>query len=249
MEENFSTGEFIAGIVYLIVAARLFRRSQRNGEAAERFLAGAFVFLGLSSVAYALATLSRFESIATNLNFAGRIGYCPTPLLVAMFTRRVFRKEESWAAWLVWASPILHTVGISGSILFRGDWQGFSTNSPWYWLECVGFTYPYAWAGTEALIQYRQARRRVQLELCDPLVCNRFVLWALFGVFQVCASLVLFPLYADYEAQNSLAVMWDAVYSGFLISAIVMVWLVFSPPALYKRLISGRAALTATVES
>ena len=249
MEENFSTGEFIAGIVYLIVSWRLFRRSHRDEGVAERLLAGVFLFFGVSSVVYAIATSSRFESIVTALNFAGRMIYLPAPILMAMFTRQVFRKEESWAARLVWGSPILFVVGISGSILLHGDWEGFSASSPWFWVECVGFTYPYAWAGTEALLQYGQARRRVKLGLCDPLVCNRFLLWALFGVFQVCASLVLFPLYADYEAQNRWGAMWDAVYSGFLISSIVMIWLVFFPPALYKRLISGSALAANTVET
>ncbi len=249
MEENFSIGEFIAGIVYLAVAARLFRRGLRNGEVAERLLAGAFFFYGVSSVVYAMATLPRYESMSTALDFVGRIVYCPTAVMMVMFTRRVFRKEESWATWLVWASPILLAVGIGGSVLFRGDWEGFSTSSPWFWLEWLGFTYPFAWAGTEAFVQYGQARRRVQLGLCAPLVCNRFLLWALFGTLQVCAFLVLFPQYANYETENVFTVMWDVVYGGFLIGSIIMVWLVFFAPAFYKRWIGGRALAANTLKA
>lgn len=249
MGEEFSTGEFFAGIIYLVVAARLFQRGQRNGESAERLLAGAFLFYGLSSVLYSMGTASAYAAMTPALNFAGRVVYCPTPLLVAMFTRQVFRKEESWAASLVWMSPFMLAVGIGGSIIFRGDWEGFSPGSPWFWVEWLGYTYPFAWAGTEAFLQYSQARRRVKLGLCDPIVCNRFLLWALFGALQVCAYLVLFPQYAIYESENSLSAAFDITYGGLLIGSIVMVWLVFFSPSLYKRWINRSALVAKTVES
>ena len=87
MLEEFSTGEFLAGIAYLIVAARLLRRGLRNGEVPERLLGGAFFFYGVSSVIYAMGTVPQFGSMVTALNFAGRVVYFPTPLMVAMFTR------------------------------------------------------------------------------------------------------------------------------------------------------------------
>ena len=68
-------------------------------EAAERLLAGVFLFLGVSSVIYSLGTLAGFQSIALGLNFAGRIVYAPAPVMMAIFTRRVFREEASWGAW------------------------------------------------------------------------------------------------------------------------------------------------------
>ena len=212
MDFDFAIGEFIAGIVCLVVGTRLYRLGQGDAKAIERILASAFFFYGASSLLYSLATIAFFEPWFLPLSFAGRIIYCPTAVLVALFTRRVFREEANWAGGLVWASPILLAVGICGSILFRGDWEGYSPGSPWFWLEWAGFTYPFAWAATEAFIQYGQARRRVPLGLCDPLLCNRFLLWAFFGAFQVVAYLSLFPSYAVYETSNVFSAVWDQVY-------------------------------------
>jgi hypothetical protein len=249
MGENVSFGELIAGIVYLVVAVRLYQRGRSDGGAAELLLAGAFFFVGISSVVYSIATMSYFESMAGSLNIIGRFLYLPAPVLMAIFTRRVFRENESWAAWLAWASPIPIAIGVFGSILFRNDWVGFSAASPWFWVEWAGWVYPFAWASVEAFLLYSKARRRVSLGLCAPLVCNRFLLWALFGALQVGAVVVVFPQYAQYEAENHFAAIWDVTYSGFLIGSLLMVWLVFFAPAFYRRWIGGSALTANTVES
>jgi hypothetical protein len=79
------------------------------------------------------------------------------------------------------------------------------------------------------------------LGLCDPLVCNRYLLWALFGTLQVSLSLVLLPQYAEYESTNEFTAMWDAIYGTIEIVSLVMIWLVFFPPAFYQRWIQGSA--------
>jgi hypothetical protein len=249
MGENVSVGELIAGIIYLVVAARLYKRGRRDGGAAELLLAGAFFFVGISSIVYAVATISQFESAAWALNVLGRFIYLPAPVLVAVFTRRVFRENEGWATWLAWGPPVPMAIGVFGSILFQNDWLGFSASSPWFWVECTGYAYPFAWASLEAFLLYSQARRRVSLGLCDPLVCNRFLLWALFGALQVGAFAILFPLYAEYEAENRFAVIWDLMYSGLLVGSLLMAWLVFFAPAFYKRWIGGSSLTANTVES
>ncbi len=105
----------------------------------------------------------------------------------------------------------------------------------------MGYTIPFGWAGSEAFVQYRQARRRMELGLCAPLVCNRYLLWALFGAMQVCLSLVLLPQYATYETTNQFTATWDILYGGFVIASLVMIGLVFFPPAFYQRWINGNA--------
>jgi hypothetical protein len=81
----------------------------------------------------------------------------------------------------------------------------------------------------------------VRLGLCDPLVCNRYLLWALFGTLQVCLSLILLPQYAEYETTNQFAATWDTLYGTIEIVSLVMIWLVFFPPAFYQRWIQGSA--------
>ena len=102
---------------------------------------------------------------------------------------------------------------------------------------------------TPYLLQHLQARRRVRVGLCDRLVCNRYLLWASFALFQVAMCLVVLPQYAEYQATNQFTAKWDAIYGAFEVASLVMIWLVFFPPALYQRWIGGAAPAIQAVES
>jgi hypothetical protein len=240
MEDHAYIGELLAGIVYLIVGVRLLRLGQRTREAPERLLGVTFLAMGVSSVLYVLPVFSAFESLWTPLTFAGRVGFLPAAVMLALFTRLVFRPDARWGAWLVWGSAILLITGVGGSA-WGGDWEGFSISNRWFWLEWVGFTLPFGWACSEAFVQYRRARRRLDLGLCDPLVCNRYLLWALFGALQTFSCLVLLPQYSEYETTSQFTATWDALYGASIIASLVMIWLVFFPPAFYRRWINGNA--------
>jgi hypothetical protein len=140
----------------------------------------------------------------------------------------------------VWGAAAFTVTGVGGSAL-AGDWEGFSITSGWFQLEWIGFTLPFAWTAAETLVQFLQARRRLRLGLCDLVVCNRYLLWALFALFQVGMSLVLLPQYAEYEATGQFGAKWDAIYGVLGIAALVMIWFVFFPPAFYRCWIHGVA--------
>ncbi len=247
MEESAYIGEMLAGIVYLIVGVRLLRLGQRTGEALERLLGVTFLAMGVSSVLYVLPVFSRFESRWTPLTFAGRVGYLPAAVMLALFTRLVFRPDTRWGAWLVWGTAILLVSGVGGSA-WGGDWEGFSPSNGWFWLDWLGFTLPFVWAGSEAFAQYRRARRRVRLGLSDPLICNRYLLWALFGALQTFSCLVLLPQYSEYETTSQFTATWDTLYGASIITSLVMIWLVFFPPVLYRRWVNRAALAGQSVE-
>ena len=234
MEDQAYIGELIAGIVYWTVGFRLLRLGQRTGEVPERLLGGTFVWMGISAVLYVLPTWPAFETMWTSLSYAGRVTYVPAAVMLVVFTRRVFRANDRWGNWLVWVCAMLLVSGVGGSTL-NGDLEGFSITSGWFWLEWLGYTVPFVWTSGEAFAQYRHARRRLQLGLCERLVCNRYLLWSLFAVLQACSSLVILPQYYEYEMTNQFTAKWDILYGGFVISSLVMIGLVFFPPAFYRR--------------
>ncbi len=234
MEANAYLSELAAGIIYLLAGARLVSLGIRTGETPERFLGAAFMMYGGSGVVYAIAAFESLTAFWTPLNFAARVLYLPCPLLVAIFTARVFRPDARWASWLVWGVAALFVAGVGGSAL-RGDWEGFSLGNPFFWLEWVGYTLPFCWAAAEAFHQYLQARRRVRVGLCEPSVCNRMLLWSLFGLIQVLSSLVVIGQYAAYERENVFSSTWDNLYGGTALTSLVVMWFAFFPPAIYVR--------------
>jgi hypothetical protein len=234
LEGNAYLGELSAGIIYLLAGARLMLLGIRTGEAPERFLGASFMLIGTSGVFYCLPEFQVFSALRTPLSFTARVVFLPGCVLIAAFTARVFRPDERWARWLVRGIAVLVVAGVGGSAL-RGDWEGFSLSNSWFWLEWVGYTLPFGWAAAEAFHQYRQARRRVSIGLCEPAVCNRVFLWSLFGLIQFLGCGVVLGQYAAYERENTFSSTWDFLYSGTMLAALVVMWITFFPPAFYRR--------------
>ena len=238
MMENGWIGEFVAGIFYLIVGIRLARLASQTGERPERLLSAMFLFSGVSYIIYTVPMAYPIEALWTPLNFAGRVVYLPAAILVALFTREVFRSDARFSMWMVYATAATLVVGVGASAM-TGDWEGYSLGNPFFWVEWAGYTVPFAWAGLEAFGQYRSSLRRQRLGLCDRLVCNRLLLWSIWGVVMVALSFVLIPMYAHFETANAFSALFDVVTGALEVFALGLIWLVFFPPRLYQKLICG----------
>ncbi len=241
MEGYAYIGELLTSIFYLVVGVRLVRLASQTRQVPERLLGVLFLFSGASYLAYVFPMVLDEDWLWTPLNFLGRVLYLPIPALLAIFTRQVFRPKSRWAAWFVWVSVVLPVAGVGGSAL-GGDWEGYSLGNPGFWAEWVGYTLPFGWAGIEAFIQYAKARRRRKHGLCDPAVRNRYLLWGIYAVLTVIASLLILPMYAHYARHGQFAATWDRLVGAAEIASIAAIWVVFFPPAFYQRWIDGVAA-------
>jgi hypothetical protein len=198
---------------------------------------------GASEVFYCLPEFEIFSDLQTPFYFAARVAYLPGSVLIAVFTARVFRPDDGWARWLVGGVAILAAAGLGGSAL-QGDWEGLSLSSVGFWIEWTSYTLPFGWAAAEAFREYRQARRRVSIGLCEPSVCNRMFLWSLFGVIQFAGCFAVIGQYAAYERENLFSSTWDILYSSTILAALVAMWLAFFPPKFYVRWINGATTQT-----
>jgi hypothetical protein len=240
-------GELLTAIFYLVVGARLCKLASQTRQLPERLLGALFLFSGASYLAYVTPVIIPEEWLWTPLNFLGRVLFLPVSILLAVFTRQVFRPNSRWAAWLVWISVVLPVAGVGASVL-GGDWEGYSLGNPGFWAEWVGYTFPFGWAGVEAFIQYATARRRRKHGLCDPVVCNRLLLWGIYGAVSVIASLLILPMYVHYERTGEFAAIWDRLVGAAEISAIATIWVVFFAPAFYRNWINRGAPVAVAEE-
>jgi hypothetical protein len=239
--EDLYLGELVTSLFYLAAGLRLRQLPGRTPETPERLLGVLFFVTGISYVVYWVpAPLALWTPLA----FAGRVLYLPAPVLLALFTRRAFRPNSRSAAWLVHATAALLVVGLTGSVL-SGDLEGYSVSNPWFWSEWLGDTLPAAWAGGEALHHYAGARRRVRLGLCEPLVCNRFLLWGLFAALWLAANLAVLGQYDAYEREGVFTLSWELLVGALEVGALVPIWLAFFPPLMYQRWV-GEVGLAAS---
>jgi hypothetical protein len=240
-------GQLIAGIFYLVIGIQLARLASRTGERPERLLSNMFFFTSISYILYLIPLIIPIEALWTPFNFAGRVIYLPAPILVALFTREVFRSGSRVSTFIVYLTAALLIVGVGGAAMI-GDWEGFTVGNPFFWLEWSGYTIPFAWAGLEAFSQYYPSRRRQRLGLCDRMTCNRLLLWSFYGMTQFGLSFVLLQMYVDYEANNVFSSFLDGVFGVFEMFALALIWLVFFPPRFYQKLVSGTEARESSVE-
>ena len=81
--------------------------------------------------------------------------------------------------------------------------------------------------------------------LCEPLVCNRFLLFGLFGVTQILAILFEIPMYIEYATTSSFSHWMDQVLGALEMLTISCIWLAFFPPAAYRGWIQTAQAMPA----
>jgi hypothetical protein len=243
MEENAFIMEIIAGVIFFCVGIRLYRLSRLTRQAPEYLVALTFVAWALSFAFYDIPYLftAEGESIPAAAAYGSLLAVNVGNIALALFTREVFRKGERWATWLVAVIALMILYGAAGSA-WVGDWEQIDpVANPGYWPLTVASFAPSVWMCVEGFTQYRNARKRRRLGLCAPLACHNFLLWGIAGGLWMCLELVL-------AAQDHIyleAGEWSTalgVANGLLeIVPIVIMWLVFFPPAAYRRWIEAAA--------
>jgi len=231
--------ELTSAMVYLAVGMHLFALSQRTRGRAEYLLALNYLCLGVSYILYQIP--SPAESGFPWVPITARVIYSVGIVPLLLFTRDVFRNGSRWANALVWSTTLVLFSGVLFSTL-DGDIEGLIVSSVWFWCDWIGYTAPYIWISTEALIAYSAARKRQALGFCKPEVPNRYLLWALFGILATLASIALVPLYIELAATQMWPRWGDYTSGGFETAGTVVLWFVFFPPAFYRRWINRTAA-------
>ncbi|MEM7409044.1 MAG: hypothetical protein AAF430_02275 [Myxococcota bacterium] len=168
------------------------------------------------------------------------------------FTRRVFRAGSPLAAGVTALGMLALAVGALSQVQLY-----LNASSPigelersWAWQAIrVSALACYLWSAAEALRYCAMLRRRTALGLADPVVANRFLLWAgvmIFSFLSLGGPAVSTWLggaaYTDPGMQ-----LWIAA-NGFLCT--VSLYLAFLPPAAYRRwLEQGQPAPASAVAS
>ena len=230
-----------------LVGLRLLRVARRTRRLPEALLGSAFVLLGV--LGYPLTTAARrgvFGSEAADAAAmgAGLLIQDVACLGVYVFTARTFRAGELWARALVWLVGAAFVASLAGHAVSDGFAPG--SRSAGYWLGFAMRTLAFGWACVEALRQHQSATRRLRLGLVDPLVANRFLIYAIGmgGVFAAFAIHFLGLIFTPNAAES----VWVLAGTGAVgVVTAIPTWLAFMPPAAYRRWIVARAEAKATV--
>ena len=229
-------------LVSSILSVRLLLLARRNRALPELLLGIAFLFGGTLGAVTEAAGGVMLETYGPGRGGAmlavgkafGLIGIGAN----CFFVWWVFRRDEPWAFRLV-----LGLIALMGAGYALHFWSGAfasGVQSPLaFWIEFVGRVVSPAWLGVEAALYSQRMSRRVKLGLGDPVVANRFWLWAVASCTGIGFLLTSIPpLYFD---RDSLLVSIDLVLFSLLgLATSVAYWLAFFPPAAYRRWLTSR---------
>jgi hypothetical protein len=234
-------GEIIAALVYFVVGCRLYQLSRRTGQLPETLIAATFL---VWTVSYALWDIpyvfyASWDLVPPAYLFGSLITTALGSVVFAFFIRAVFQPGVRWATWLVAAISVCNLTGVAGSA-WIGDWEGVDAlATPWYWLKWFGECAPSLWMAAEGFVHHLKARRRLKLGLCEPIICNRFLLWGIAGSLWVALDAITALNDLVYAFSGQLSALLGVGIAFFEIVPIVIVWFTFFPPAFYRRWVEG----------
>jgi hypothetical protein len=162
-------------------------------------------------------------------------------LAQALFIQRVFR-PGSLAARLAVAALVSIAVGSLLGFAAAGSFRTGEIAIGPFFVELFGRAAGSAWLFTEAFLFHRQMKKRLVLGLAEPLVTNRFLLWALGGVASLVMLLTSVPPMFIKEAGSPWLILDLVVFSASGISASICYTLAFFPPRAYANWVQVRTA-------
>jgi len=235
----FLLSDSIITLAFLGVAARLLHRSIHTHAAPERLLGASFLLWGLSYPLYDVPYALRVDALVmAPLANASRISWQVGSALMALFVKRTFRHSEPRAHWIVVIVAGLLIGGGLGSV-WVGDYGGdYPLSNPWWWLEWLGSVIPMIWISMEAAVNYARVRQRRWLGEGDALLPNRIGLWCYVGLCWTVIECVSAAQYVIFELTKRWLASLSITLALLEVSGVAMVWLVFYPPARYRRWIN-----------
>jgi len=231
--------ELVAGLCFIAAGAALLRFYARTREPPERLLGITFLLMGVSYLFYEIPFASEDADLLIPLSVCGRLTWDASIATTAVFTRHVFHPRQAWPSVLLWTSLGSIGAGILVSIAY-GDWAGLAPlTNPGFWIEWAGQLIPFAWVASVAFTEFGRSRRRMRFGLSDAMVCNRFLLFGMFGLIQFATVLLVAPMYMDMESGAIFSSAMDAVLGSLEIATVLVIGLAFFPPGWYRRWIEA----------
>ena len=242
-----------AGLSFLVVGTlvglRMLRLARRTRSLPELLLGGGLTSLTvvtLPAVALSLGVRVGSEFFQTALYALALVPVVGFAMCLHAFTARVFRPDHRWASVCTGLAGAACAIGAAGNVLARSAALGVDGVVGPYWAALIvaPFITGMAWTGVESLLCHMRLRRRLVLGLADPVVCDRFRLWAIGNLAAVVGvGVVGVSLFLGWRVVNHPVPMLGLALAGLLLSG--SWYLAFLPPRAYLERIRAHASADA----
>lgn len=224
----------------LVLGIRLLRLAARTRETPELCIGLSFVFAGV--IGYVLMLMGnpanpKLTPEQIQLLFSWGYGFISAGVAcVYVFIWRTFRRQSSWAMWLMIAGCIL-TLGTGApAVPPPGMEPSLGTG---FWIGTAARLGSGVWGAAESLRWWWLLRRRLKLGLANPTVANRFLLW---GISNLGTFLIFLGTSVTVNTDGeTLTLLQIALISSVTLTVAATQWLAFFPSRTYEGWIDRRA--------
>ncbi len=175
---------------------------------------------------------------------AGLFFVCLGLQMSFLFCWYVFRRHEAWARWVVVATGFIFASVWVGMLMFGLDATEMKAAhaqiKPFASSIITMQMFSAAWVSFESFRYWGMQRRRLRLDLADPVVVERFLLWGLsnFGAVLLGATLLQSLLRGNLVLRDPFALMALSILGTAMVFT---QGLSFFPPKFYVRWVNARA--------
>ncbi len=224
-------------IVSLVIGVRLLMLARRTRELPEFLIGLAFLIggmLGYTMLVVATQLTESSPTVARTLFFSGMFLIAASAALLLRFWSRVYHADH-WAARKTF---VVGTTLLFGGLLLLWVTTPVGTSpsiSPWFPVVLFGQGAAYALNAYASVSCYRSLRRRLALDLVDPEVVNRVLLWAISAATVTCQYVYSIAVVAVAPADALIIRTNPTIISGLGLLSAALVVLAFFPPRTYRR--------------
>ena len=233
-------------VVGTVVGIRMLLLARRTRSLPELLLgAGLTSLTAVTLPAMGLSLGAKLGSTSVQAAVFG-LGLVPVvgfAMCLYAFTARVFRPGRPWASGAIWMAGAAAGIGVAGTISARvAAWDADKVvGAEWSVLLIGTFLVGMTWTGVESLLYYVRLRRRLALGMIDPVVCERFLLWAIGNLGAVAGTaVVVASLCVGWRVVSHPVPILGIAAAGLTLSA--SWYLAFLPPAAYLKRIRLRVS-------
>jgi hypothetical protein len=162
---------------------------------------------------------------------------------VYAFVMIVFRPGVAWARALFALAVVGLAISSAGSVMAIQSAPAAASSGVvlrhWGAATIAVFTVAFAWASLESGVQFASARKRVRIGITDPVVANRFLLWAISSATAFLLGVTLIGFQLDGSMGGALPSVLTMIVS--IVSGATM-YLAFLPPKAYLERVRAAAA-------
>lgn len=226
-------------VASLAIGVRLVALAGRTRRLPELLIGTAILCIGptaMGSMMIARAIVASSPGASRALTAFGFAAIAFGATAASVFNWQVFRPERASARAWVFVTGALFTVAIASEAALTRFADPMRPGAGGLLVSTVSAA-NLLWGSGEALLYWRVMRRRLRLGLADPLVANRFLLWGVgIGAAGVGSTVSLAAQLVTGRAMTDMpAIMLSNSLHG--LTAAVLMWVAFLPPAAWKRFV------------